>query len=107
MSAIFLLGGEMGRKTGIIVIDEKDNVATALEALSAGAEVSVEVQGHIEKIRLLSDIPMGHKLALRDIEKGEAVVKYGENIGHSISRIRRGEYVHVHNVVSEVRSERS
>ena len=39
----------MRRKTGIIVIDEKDNVATALETLSAGAEVSFEIQGHIEK----------------------------------------------------------
>jgi len=97
----------MRRKTGIIVIDEKDNVATALETLSAGAEVSFEVQGHVEKIRLLSDIPMGHKLALRDIEKGEAVIKYGERIGQSTSRISRGEYVHVHNVVSQVRGERS
>ena len=50
----------MRRKTGIIVIDEKDNVATALETLSAGAEVSFEIQGHIARIRLLSDIPMGH-----------------------------------------------
>jgi altronate dehydratase small subunit len=97
----------MGTQTKIIVINERDNVATALETLSAGAEVSVEVQGHIEKITLLSDIPMGHKLALRDIEKGEAVIKYGERIGQSTSKISRGEYVHVHNVVSQVRGERS
>ncbi len=92
----------MGSKTEIIVINEKDNVGTALKALSAGAEISVKVRGHVEKIRLLSDIPMGHKLALRDIEKGEAVIKYGEPIGQSTSRISRGEYVHVHNVVSRV-----
>jgi len=97
----------MSAKTEIIVINEKDNVATALKELSAGAEVSFEFQGHIEKIRLLSDIPVGHKLALRDIEKGEAVIKYGEHIGQSTSRISRGEYVHVHNVVSQVRGERS
>ncbi len=97
----------MRRKTVIIVIDEKDNVATALEALSAGAKVSVEVQGRIEKIKILSDIPMGHKLALRDIEKGESVIKYGEPIGQSTSRISRGEYVHVHNVVSQVLGQRS
>jgi len=97
----------MSTKTKIIVINERDNVATALETLSAGAELSFEFQGHIEKIRLLSDIPMGHKLALRDIEKGEAVIKYGEHIGKSTSKISRGEYVHVHNVVSEVRGERS
>ena len=97
----------MSAKTEIIVINEKDNVATALETLSAGTQVSVEVQGHVEKIRLLSDIPMGHKLALRDIEKGEAVIKYGERIGQSTSRISRGEYVHVHNVVSQIRGKSS
>ncbi len=97
----------MRRKTAIIVIDEKDNVATALEAMSAGAKVSFEVQGHIEKIKLLTDIPMGHKLALKDIEKGESVIKYGEPIGQSTSKISRGEYVHVHNVISHVLGQRS
>ena len=97
----------MGTRTKIIIVNEKDNVATALETLRAGTEVSADVQGRVEKIRVLSDIPMGHKLALRDIEKGESVIKYGEPIGQSTSKIRCGEYVHVHNVVSEVRSERS
>ncbi len=59
----------MGTRTKIIIVNEKDNVATALEMLRAGAEVSADVQGRIEKIKILSDIPMGHKLALRDIEK--------------------------------------
>ncbi len=103
MSAIVLLGGEMRRKAGIIVIDKKDNVATALETLSAGTEVSVEVQSHMEKIRILSDIPRGHKFALVKIEKGGAVIKYGEPIGQSTSEIIRGEHVHVHNVVSQPR----
>ena len=97
----------MRRKTGIVVINEKDNVATALEMLRAGTEVSADVQGRVEKIRVLSDIPMGHKLALRDIEKGESVIKYGEPIGQSTSKISRGEYVHIHNVVSHVLGQRS
>jgi len=96
-------GFEMGRRIKVIVINEKDNVATALEPLSAGTKVSVEVQGATEKIKLLSDIPMGHKLALRDMEEGEAVIKYGEPIGQSTVRITRGEHVHVHNVVSQPR----
>ena len=90
----------MGRKKGIIVIDEKDNVATALEALSAGAEVSVEFQGHVQKIRLRSDIPMGHKVALKDMDLGESVIKYGEPIGRATAKIARGEHVHVHNIAS-------
>ena len=90
----------MKGKTKAIVIHEKDNVATALEPLRSGTEVSVGVGGHIEKITLLSDIPMGHKFASRDIEKGGSVIKYGECIGESTVKIARGEHVHVHNVVS-------
>jgi altronate dehydratase small subunit len=93
----------MGGKTEVIVINERDNVATALKPLKAGTEVSAEVQGRIDKIKLLSDIPMGHKFALQDMEEGEAVIKYGEPIGQSTTKIPRGEHVHVHNVVSQPR----
>ncbi|NVL92470.1 MAG: D-galactarate dehydratase, partial [Desulfobacterales bacterium] len=49
----------MGGKAQVIVINEKDNVATALEPLNAGAQISAEVHGRVEEIKLLSDIPMG------------------------------------------------
>ena len=93
----------MGKSTQVIIINEKDNVATALKLLSAGTEVSVKFQDRAQKIKLLSDIPMGHKLALKDIEEGEPVIKYGEPIGKSTARITRGEHVHVHNVASQPR----
>jgi altronate dehydratase small subunit len=93
----------MQGKIAAIVIDEKDNVATALGPLKAGADVSVEVRGRVEKTTLLSDIPMGHKFALKDIEKGGVVIKYGQPIGQSTVRIARGEHVHIHNVVSRPR----
>jgi len=93
----------MGSRKWAIVIHEKDNVAVALQLLCAGTKVSVEVQGRIEKIKLLSDIPMGHKFALRDVEDGGVVIKYGESIGQSTGKIPRGEHVHVHNVVSQPR----
>ncbi len=96
----------MKEKTKAIVINERDNVATALELLRAGAIVSVAVQGRIEKIALSSDIPMGHKFALNDMEEGAAVIKYGEPIGKSTQRIARGEHVHVHNVASHQRGGR-
>lgn len=86
-----------------IVINEKDNVATALGPLKAGADVSVEIRGKVEKTTLLSDIPMGHKFALKDIEKGGLVIKYGQPIGQSAVRISRGEHVHIHNVASQPR----
>ena len=81
-----------------LALNAKDNVATALAALGAGATVTVEIKGHTEKVRLLSPIPMGHKFALMDIEAGQPVIKYGEAIGRTTSKIPKGAHVHVHNV---------
>jgi altronate dehydratase small subunit len=90
----------MAGKLKAIVINEKDNVATAIVALKVGTNVGLEIQGRQERIKLLSSIPMGHKFALRDIGKGEDVIKYGEPIGRTTAHISRGEHVHVQNVVS-------
>jgi altronate dehydratase small subunit len=90
----------MVRKARAIIINEKDNVATALEPIEAGTTVSVEYQGRTERIKLPSSISAGHKFALCEIGAGEYVVKYGEPIGQAVVRIRPGEHVHVHNIMS-------
>lgn len=90
----------MAQRSKAIIINEKDNVATAIAALKVGATVALELQGRKEKVKLLSAIPMGHKFALREIPIGTDVIKYGEPIGQATASIRRGEHVHVHNVVS-------
>ena len=90
----------MALKSKAIVINENDNVATAIMPLKVGATVPLEIKGKTEKVRLLSPIPMGHKFALRDIASGTDVIKYGEPIGKTIAPIARGEHVHVHNVIS-------
>jgi altronate dehydratase len=87
-------------RTKAIVLNEKDNVATALESLRAGSVVFVALHGHMEKIKLASNIPLGHKFALEELKQGATVVKYGEPIGRTISRVGRGEHVHIHNVIS-------
>ena len=46
------------------------------------------------------NIPAGHKFALRDIAKGELVIKYGEVIGRATENVRAGEWVHTHNLKS-------
>ena len=84
-----------------IVIHEKDNVGVVLEPINAGMIISVEIKSCIEKIRLLTDIPMGHKFALKDMKEREVVIKYGETIGQTKTEISRGEHVHVHNVISQ------
>lgn len=83
-----------------VVANANDNVATAVKDLEKGQEVLVDVEGKEVKVRLLNDIPFGHKFALNDISKGEGVIKYSEVIGKAIQPIRKGEHVHVRNVES-------
>ena len=92
----------MARRILAIVIHEKDTVAVALEALPEGSEVIVAPgDAPALRIKLVSPIPMGHKFALKDHEKGTPVIKYGEPIGTSTAAIARGEHVHVHNVAGK------
>jgi len=87
-------------KQKAVVLNPKDNVATALAALKAGDIVKLEVGGKTQEIKLTTDIPFGHKFSLSKIELNSPVIKYGEVIGMSSATIERGDYVHVHNVVS-------
>jgi altronate dehydratase small subunit len=101
---LILLEVQMTRKgKKAIVIHERDNVATSLTPLNPGQSVSLEIRGRKEDIILQSRIPAGHKLALEEIEAGKDIIKYGEPIGQAVTRIARGEHVHVHNVVSKVK----
>lgn len=84
-----------------ILIDKKDNVATALCELKKGDSIDVGIEGYTLTTVLSQDIPFGHKYALKDIGQGEAVVKYGEAIGLATQAIRQGKHVHIHNVESQ------
>lgn len=77
-------------------IDLKDNVATALVPLSAGATVVLRGDACAEQITAATDVPKGHKIALRDIAQGEDVVKYGVVIGRATAGIPAGSWVHLH-----------
>ena len=78
----------------LVRITPKDSVAVALTALPAGTVAHYEGGS----VTLLSDLPMGHKAALRDIAKGEAVIKYGFPIGQATEDIPAGAHVHTHNL---------
>ena len=80
----------------VLVISERDNVATALQALEPGREV--EFSGGA--IAVQEAVPSGHKIALKDIHTGEAVIKYGSPIGLATAEIPAGAHVHTHNVAS-------
>jgi len=49
-------------------------------------------------LKAIEDVSLGHKIALRDIEKGEKIIEYGEPIGQATKDIKKGEHVHVHNI---------
>jgi hypothetical protein len=92
----------MTEQRQFIVIDPRDNVATAIMELGAGNIM----QNGARTVMLVSDIQFGHKFALADILEGEYVIKYGAPIGRATASIREGDHVHVHNVediVDEVR----
>src|SRR5216684_6615208 len=75
----------------------QDNVAVASRNLPEESEI----QHNGSSIRLPQRIGLGHKLALQDIKKGEAVYKYGQIIGFANQDIPAGSHVHVHNVAAE------
>lgn len=75
-------------------IEKKDNVATALEELFEG---SVKIRGAEDiSIEVIAKIPVGHKVALRDIVSGEEIIKYGVPIGRASQHIPKGSWVHLH-----------
>lgn len=85
----------------ILQIDPHDNVAVALEPLTAGTVVETGSQ----RVMLCADIPQGHKVALEDIPCGAPVVKYGYPIGHACADIARGQWVHTHNLATSLNGE--
>ena len=73
-------------------------MATALCQLDQGSSIGVEIEGDAIIVMLSQAIPFGHKFALKDIEMGEPIIKYGEVIGLATRKIMKGEHIHVHNV---------
>lgn len=80
----------------------KDQVATVFsEKVHTGDVIIVhEPDGKQNVLTSLSDIPYGHKIAVRSISMGEEIFKYGESIGAATQNIAEGEHVHIHNLIS-------
>ncbi len=83
-----------------ILHDPADSVAVVVEGVKAGQELNGWIMDEDRMISLQArqDIPIGHKLATRDIRNGETVVKYGHDIGRAVADIKAGEHAHVHNI---------
>jgi len=83
-----------------LVHDSADTVGVATMDLKAGETargLCMDTQNAIE-IEVLDDVPLGHKIALKDHYVGDAVIKYEHDIGKVVADIRRAQHVHVHNL---------
>ena len=87
-------------KLQAIVMKAKDNVCTVIEDIAPEVVAGMEVGGEILRVQAAEAIPVGHKMAIRDIDLGENIIKYGEVIGRATQPIQKGKHVHVHNLES-------
>ena len=76
----------------IIKLNEKDNVGVAPMDIPENKEIA-------DNCKTIERIPFGHKVSLKDIEKGNFIFKYGQIIGTASRDIKIGEHVHSHNLV--------
>ena len=76
-------------KATVVRLREEDNVAVALYDLPAGTET-------ICGVVTTEPIPQAHKIALRDFQKDEAVIRYGVTIGYAIDPIGKGAWINEH-----------
>jgi (2R)-sulfolactate sulfo-lyase subunit alpha len=86
---------------GFLAHYEGDSVAVAVRDIAAGPVQGGYLRGpETVDLDVLQDIPLGHKVALVDIAEGEDVREYGVRTAIAAANIKKGEYVHVHNVRS-------
>ena len=84
-----------------VLHDAKDTVAVVVvEGVKAGTELKgwIMDDDKTTSVQARQDIPIGHKVALKDMAPGDTVVKYGIDMGKVVAPIRRGEHAHVHNI---------
>ena len=83
----------------VILLKNTANVAVALSSFSAGDTVLADVN-------VIDDIPFGHKIAVSVIPEGSPVIKCGFCIGVAMCDINKGEWVHIHNLKSNYKSDK-
>lgn len=86
-----------------LIHSKEDNVCVLTTDVKKGEEVIcayLENPSEYVIVKSLQDIPLGHKIALKDIKAGEKVIKYGRPIGAATKDISAGEHVHIHNLKS-------
>lgn len=84
-------------------LDVRDDVATTLRPVAAGERMRVRCDGRMRDIVAREPVPLGHKIALRTMERDTRVRKYGEFIGRLTADIAEGGWIHTHNLATAAR----
>lgn len=87
--------------THFIVHDKADTVGVmVVENAPAGQDLTGWIMETDETINVksLDPVPLGHKIALKDIHSGDTILKYGHDVGRAVAEIGKGHHVHVHNM---------
>jgi (2R)-sulfolactate sulfo-lyase subunit alpha len=85
----------------LLVHDRRDNVGVVVvEDLAAGTDMLAVITEDNSDFRLKAGeaVPIGHKVALKDLAVGDTVIKYGEDIGKIVAAVAKGGHVHTHNL---------
>jgi (2R)-sulfolactate sulfo-lyase subunit alpha len=87
-------------KHSILLHEPGDDVGVAVMDLKKGANAgAVTLEGKpAGSVKVRDDVPLGHKVALRDVAKDKPVIKYGRHIGKAVQAIAKGGHVHTHNL---------
>jgi (2R)-sulfolactate sulfo-lyase subunit alpha len=87
-------------KHGALMHGADDDVAVVVQDVSSGTEVRAVTLDGADRgsVTAVEDIPLGHKIAMRDISEGETVTKYGRSIGKASANIKKGAHVHTQNI---------
>ena len=87
-------------KHSILLHEPDDDVGVAVFDLKKGATAcAVTLEGKpAGSVKLRDKVPLGHKVAMRDVAKDKAVIKYGHQIGKAVQPIAKGAHVHTHNL---------
>ncbi|MCX7340104.1 MAG: UxaA family hydrolase [Hyphomicrobiales bacterium] len=85
----------------LLVHEREDNVGVVVvEGLKAGTKMLCVVTHDNSSFELTAnaDVPIGHKVALKNLKTGDTAIKYGQDIGKMVGAVKIGDYVHVHNL---------
>ena len=90
-------------KHAALVHEKEDDVAVVIRDVPPGTKIlTADMEGReAATVNAVEQIPLGHKIALRAIKKGEKIKKYGRSIGQATRDIKQGAHVHVQNIKSE------